>query len=114
MCSARIFGTGILGSDAGTNTKAIVAVSGGDARRPRAISVQGAGVPCAAGTVLGSRAEPRMRASWLRDRAHPGPPAPLVLGRALWGFGADAKACCSFRDEIRHAIAHSVCERCNV
>ena len=31
MCSARIFGTGILGSDAGTNTKAIVAVSGGDA-----------------------------------------------------------------------------------
>ena len=63
---------------------------------------------------LGSRAEPRMRASWLRDRAHPGPPAPLVLGRALWRFGADAKACCSFRDEIRHAIAHSVCERCNV
>ena len=62
---------------------------------------------------LGSRAEPRMRASWLRDRAHPGAPAPLVLGRAPWRFGADAKACCSFRDEIRHAIAHSVCERCN-
>ena len=51
---------------------------------------------------LGSRAEPRMRASWLRDRAHPGPPAPLVLGRAPWRFGADEKACCSLRDEIRH------------
>ena len=46
MCSARTFGTGILGSGTGPNTKAIVAVSGGDARRPRAISVQGAGVPC--------------------------------------------------------------------
>ena len=41
MCSARTFGTGILGSDAWANTKAIAAVGGGDAHRPRAIAAQG-------------------------------------------------------------------------
>ena len=41
MCSARTFGTGILGSGTGPNTKAIVAVGGGDARRLRAITAPG-------------------------------------------------------------------------
>ena len=98
MCSARTFGTGILGSGTGPNTKAIVAVGGGDARRLRAITAPGCWSAVRRARWLGSRAEPSMRASWLRDCAQLGLPAPLVLGRALWRFGPDEKACCSFRD----------------
>ena len=72
MCSARTFGTGILGSGTGPNTKAIVAVGGGDARRLRAITAPGCWSAVRRARWLGSRAEPRMRASWLRDRAQPG------------------------------------------